>query len=94
MSGKCRERRVFLACGWSCSALTCLLRADGVGRHAGFAAAQDVAGNDLEFIIHPRHQIDDSGRLRVAFYVRRLWKCGQNAKTLLTCPILKKESRA
>lgn len=53
--------------------ITCLLRADGVRWHAGLSAAQDVAGDDLELVIHPGHQADHAGRLGVALDVSWIW---------------------
>lgn len=50
-----------------------MLRADGVRRHAGLSAAQDVAGDDLELVVHPGHQADHAGRLGVALDVGRIW---------------------
>jgi len=54
-----------------------------VGGHAGLSTAQNVAGNNPEFIIHPGHQSNNTSRLGIAFDV--LWLWGTEMGCMVTC---------
>lgn len=64
---------VFRECVQPIWCLTCLLCTNCVWWHAGLSTAQDVAGDDLKFIIHPGHKTHHTCWLCIPLDVSWLW---------------------
>lgn len=63
--------------------LTCLQCPNDVGRHARLSTAQDVAGDNLEFIIRPGNQSRHTSWLCVSFNVHWIW-CAVRKHTFIS----------